>query len=216
MIFKKSGYKFNGFTLLELIISAVLLLILLGLVFSFLIPATRASIKGSIRAEIQQEAMRTMNNIISDLTKSSGSAISITATMNDPETGPVAVAMVKIKDILPECQREWEQSLILYYWQGKGQPVYKRILSSSECGIPLSANSPAKLSQSSLLSLAGSAGVKGQVLARDVDEFRITTAGFGNVLGSPVKLLIRIKRKAASGGGNEEIFDISRSIKLRN
>ncbi|GEM_PF-987103 len=208
----------RGFTIIELLVAAVLLILLLSLIFAFLTPTMKAAALGSARAEIQQEALRALDALCYDLLRSASSGISLITPATDPEKGPLYLGIIRIENVGPLGNSIWAQALIVYSWKGTGSPLIRKVWTSSSLpslGIILSPGTPARFQQATLSQIAEEPGLKGQVLARDVSELRITSAGLGSSVSSPIDLSVTISRKAATGKIKPEIFQLGRSISLR-
>ncbi|MDQ7826034.1 MAG: hypothetical protein RDV48_24740 [Candidatus Eremiobacteraeota bacterium] len=208
-----------AFTLAEIIIGSMLLLLLFGLFSSFLTTAMRSSVRGSIRAAIQQEAVTSLNRLCADLRLSAAGGISYYATGSPPEGGPVYLGIMRLADIDSQGRQEWEQALVVYSWQGQGAPLFRKEWTPA---ITLAASFspalhiPAKASQATLEEIAGSTAITGQVLSRDVSEFKVTGAMSGGTVSSPLEPLITITRKGATGKSTPENFTLSTTISFKN
>jgi len=208
----------RGFTIIEILVAAVLLILLLSLIFAFLMPTMKAAALGSARAEIQQEALRALDALCHDLLRSASSGISLITPATDPEKGPMYLGIIRIENVGPRGNNFWAQSLIVYSWKGIGSPLIRKVWTSSSppsLGIILPPNCPARFQETTLSKIADEPGLKGQVLARDISELCITSEGMGSSVSSPLDLSITITRKAATGRNKPEIFQLNRSICLR-
>ncbi|MHC9538155.1 MAG: hypothetical protein AB9903_01405 [Vulcanimicrobiota bacterium] len=214
--FRGAEKSIKGATLFEILVAAALTLLLLSMVVSFLIPTMRYSIKGSVTAEIQQEALRAVNRICRDLESSGTAGVSLFS----PESGkgPLYPAIIRLSDVLPDGARAWEDSLTVYSWKGPGEPLIQKVWDAS-CPPHLEATidsaAPSRFSQSDLAAIAEEQGLPGKTLVRDVSYFAITCPD-SETVGSPLKINITINREAAAGGTNTVNFGISRTINLRN
>ncbi|MGV8124493.1 MAG: hypothetical protein AB2L14_32495 [Candidatus Xenobiia bacterium LiM19] len=208
----------RGFTIIEILVAAVLLILLLSLIFAFLTPTMKAAALGSTRAEIQQEALRALDALCHDLLSSASSGISLITPTTDPEKGPTYLGIIRVENVGPLGNNFWAQSLIVYSWKGTGSPLIRKVWTSSSppsLGIILPPNCPARFQENTLSKIADEPGLKGQVLARDVSELCITSEGMGSSVSSPLDLSITITRKAATGRNAPESFHLNRSICLR-
>jgi len=208
----------SGFTVIEILVAAVLLILLLSLIFAFLTPTMKAAALGSTRAEIQQEALRSLDALSHDLKASASSGISLITPAVNPEKGPVYLGVIRVESVGPLGNDIWEQSLIVYFWKGPGSPLIRKVWSSSSppsLGIILSPSSPSRVEETTLSRIADETGLKGQVLARDVSLLLITHSGMGASVSSPIDLSMTITRKAATGRNTPESFHLNRSICLR-
>jgi len=207
-----------GFTIPEVLIAASLTLLLLGLIFSFLVPTMRASIRGSAKAEIQQEALRSIDRVAGDLLMSASPGITVVTPASAPEKGPAYIGIIRISDVDHLGKQTWEQSLTLYCWQGPGKPLVRKVWTQSlppSLGIALNTGYPCRFDAASLASIAEEPALRGQIIARDVSEMLITHKGSGISVSSPIDLTIEISRDAATVRNGPEIFRMKRIITLR-
>lgn len=213
------GLSLPGFTLPEIIIGSVLMLLLLGLMFSFLVPAMRASVRVSQRTEIQQEAVCALNRLTGDLRLSSAGGISYFATGTTPGGGPVYLGIMRIADVDAQGHQIWEQALYVYCWEKQGAPLIRKIWTPaiSFPAMPiLMTNTPTRVSETILIAIATHPGITRQELAHNVSEFKITGAVSGGTVSSPLELFISLARTGATGSTTPESFKLSYTLSLKN
>ena len=215
----KPGHsRCHGLTLFEALVAAALTLLLLHMIVTLLVPTMRYSVKGSVTAEIQQESLRAINKISDDLEMSCAGGVSLSIPASNPERGPVYLGIIRLQDTLPDGSKVWEKALIVYSWNGPGRPLIRKVWNEStppSISIPLSSSIPSRYPESVLTSIASEAALQGQILARDVNDFRITCARADDV-SSPIGILMELRRQAATGGINIVRFQISKTINMRN
>lgn len=216
---KKCSQKtIGGFTLLEFLVATTMGFVLLGLLFFMIVPGMRTYALGQIRTEIQMEALRVVHSITSDLDLSVASGISLFTIGSDPETGPVYLGIMRISNIESDGTQHWDQSLIVYSWAGNGSPVVRKVWTpTSPPALGITLTTPARFSRSILSQIANEPFLKGQTLARDVSELRITcSTGGGSYVSPPFTVRIHIVREGATGRTTPEEFKFVRTIGLRN
>jgi len=207
-----------GFTIIEILVAALLLTLLLSLIFAFLVPTMKAAALGSARAEMQQEALRSLDAMGCDLMSSASSGISLCAPAADPEKGPLYIGILRVVNVDPQGNNIWERSLTVYCWKGAGSPLIRKVWSPASppsLAVILSPDTPSRFEESDLSKIADEPGLNGQVLARDVSALLVTSSGMGASVCSPVELGITITRKAATGRSSPERFHLTRSVCLR-
>jgi hypothetical protein len=212
------GRQIRGITLVELIIAAGLTILFFSLVISFLIPVMRASVLGTVRTGIQQEAVRALNSVVGDVRRSASAGLSLFSSGTEPETGPVYLGIIRLLDVNHLGNQQWETALIVYSWKGRGQPLIRKTWSAPppSLGIALAPNLPQRVPRAALSSIADEPSLQGVILAKDVAEFRIDSPDTEYSISSPLTVEILIQRKAATGRNDLEKVRFSRTIDLRN
>lgn len=216
-----------GFTLLEAVVATALFIILFGLFFEFLLPCLKTYAVSEVRTELQQETLRSIERITSDFDLAVTSGVSIYTAGSDPETGPVYLGIMRIdtdNPVAADAQTDagdhvWAQSLVVYSWKGKGEPLIRKIWTPS--GPPTlspspSLGGPTTFSRDTLVQIADAPLLKGQILARRVNELSFT---YNDDLGRkvpPYTVKIQVDRDSPVGRVQAETFTCSRIISLRN
>lgn len=231
-----SSTRQRGFTLLELIVAAVLMVLLLGMMFNFLIPTMRASAKGSARVEMQQQAVVALGKIADDVERSAPAGVSInTAGVylgSGNQTSSVCLAVQRLSDVSSGGTQSWDLHITAYCWNGlttTPSPLVRKIFNSPlPDGTSLSQTSPSKLSDSTLNTLLSNTGTySNDTLATGVLQMQVTSNGIGALLSNPVTVRLVLGRNAATGANTyaqtgtaftqyQELFDLQRTVAMRN
>lgn len=188
-------------------VAATLTLLLLGLCFSFLIPALRHSRHGAVQAELQQMATLSMRKLVDDIEKTNYSGISL-------RQDPVVLAIHPLVDVTPGGRRVYADSLIVYFYDSDNQVLKRRSWPPEPpAGIPHPGTEAGmRLSADQLQMFPGeSPGARN--MANSLAEFEITHAGIGGFLQLP--LTVRMVTESGSGQARER-FELVRTITLRN
>jgi len=210
----------SGFTLLEVILAAALVLMLGALAVGFLNPSLRALSRGSTRADMQQDAMVALGRLCADLQATATSAVGLL----NPEAsgpGPVVISLVRVETTAPPTgEAQWETSVIAYVWDRASERVVRRVFATANpviSGMGLSGLSPRRADDATLTRMASMSNPAGdEVLAIGVKQFRVATAGSGKSYVSP-PFTIRIEMARAGSHRNEpERYVMTRSVTTRN
>ncbi|MHB2019228.1 MAG: PulJ/GspJ family protein, partial [Candidatus Xenobia bacterium] len=135
-----SRIRRTAFTIVELLVAATLSILLLGMMFAFLIPTMRASVRGSSRVEMQQQAVVALSRMAEDLEATAAAGIALyvdPANYNPPAVVPaqgpnwtpmlmseapaaggpgVIMSVVKLNNVNAQGQQVWDTSAIVYNW----------------------------------------------------------------------------------------------------
>ncbi len=196
------------------------MVIFFGMVFQFLIPGMRIYALGSTRAEMQQEVLRVIDRMVFDLDQTVSGAVSLSVPLVNPENGPVYFGIMRLDKIDSDGKQVWQDNLVVYSWEGKGQPVIKKEWRSGLMpALGLTFGTATRFPAATLSGIATQPALKGMVLARDVTKFSITSNPANPTAGDlspPFVITVEITRKAATGRPDPEIFSLSRSVSIGN
>lgn len=98
----------EGFTLVEILVASVLLLLVLDLLYVFLVPTMRMTLKGSTRSQLQLEGFSALETLARDLQRSAPGAW----TWRDQP--PVALGLARQDSVLPTGLKTWERGALVY------------------------------------------------------------------------------------------------------
>jgi hypothetical protein len=101
----------KGLTLLELTISATLILLVLGLGASFLLPLLRMQVKGAERAELQQRASVLTEELRRDLSQSNAAGVSLFQ-----QGGEMMLAVHLCENVAQDGTLVWKDRLSVHHW----------------------------------------------------------------------------------------------------
>ncbi|MDQ7821354.1 MAG: type II secretion system protein [Candidatus Eremiobacteraeota bacterium] len=207
----------RGFTILELLVACAVLVILMSLVIAFLVPGMRISALGAARVEIQQEALRSIQKINTDLDLSVPAGVGLYITGAVPKQGPLYLSVMRLSYVDPQGKQLWEDNLVVYSWKGPGTPLVRKVWTpSSQPALGLTFTTPSRFLQSQIIQIADEPLLRGQIVARDVAELNMESSSAAPTVSSPVKITIKLSREAATGRKDPEVFELSRTIGLRN
>jgi hypothetical protein len=206
-----------GFSVLEMLIAASVTVIFFGMVFAFLVPCMKIFALGSVRAQIQQEALRAANRVSGDLEQGVFPGVTLSLPSGDPDTGPMYLGVMRLENVDDRGRQILKQNLVVYSWAGVGSPIIRK---EWRAGLPpsvtLTFNAPAGVPDATLLQIANEPALQGQILARDVDKFRIDCQNITTDPVPPFIITLIISRADNTGRLGKETFTIRRSVDLRN
>ncbi len=215
----KVRHSFLAYSLAEVLVAAFLSLLLLTLIAAFLVPVLRHTASSTTGVEIQQECLRALSDICYSLEMSSVRGVSFSCTRQMPETGPVYLAVIPVKDVDGQGVKLWEERIVLYVWEGPKHKLIRKewgLSSPPALSVVPTAKTPMRISVSDMEKISAEPSLRTTVLAKDVAELRIEGKGTELLLASPVTVTIRIQRKAATGKKSEEVFELSRRVPMKN
>ncbi|HEY3997510.1 MAG TPA: hypothetical protein VGO93_01505 [Candidatus Xenobia bacterium] len=123
----------QGNSLLELIVAMALSAVVFTLMVAYLVPTLRASTKGQVRAEMQQQAMLALGRIADDLQRSSPGGVSLNDSefsalipktvapgcpppTAPPQSTPVVLAIQRVNYEDTNGNTEWQPFVQVYAW----------------------------------------------------------------------------------------------------
>ncbi|MBI3927773.1 MAG: hypothetical protein HY319_19690 [Armatimonadetes bacterium] len=124
----------SGFTLVEVLVSAMLLSLLLFILGNMLVPAMRQTARVSGRSELQQLGSLASNRMLLDLQRSAPEGI----TLHSPTPERRLLAIHRLSSVDAGGERTWESELVLYEWK-------RPVLTRSTSPLPEPATQPAPL-----------------------------------------------------------------------
>jgi prepilin-type N-terminal cleavage/methylation domain-containing protein len=210
----------RGFTLLEVLISASLLLLLLGLLFTFLVPTMKASVRGSVRVEMQQMAVLALNKMVGDLQNTTAAGLSLS------QRNPVSIGIVRIEGVTSEGMQIWEKNMIVYALLDG--VLIRKVYPPGPPSIDLNLNgtTPRRVAAANLVTIAKEINGKETIVAKWVKSLRITTAGDNLAenpgdpgptdftIQDPVTVTIELERKE-SHQPDPEKFRLTRVVSMK-
>lgn len=220
-----------AFTLIEMLAVCFLLSLTLSLSIEFLIPAIRASTRGSIRVDLQQEAIHALSSLCSEMQRSSPSGISLNSSTN-----PIAVAVCPLSrpasragepaPVQPNGTLVWSSFFSLYYVEpasGEFRLQEWPPVGASAMLNPTAAESdtarPRRLDPLRLRQvIASGQAAPFSVLARGVRKFQILypTGGTDLLYIQPVTFRLTLGRTGNTGETQEQRFIYSRTVSVCN
>ena len=106
----------RGVTLLELLVASGLALVVLSLVATLLYATSTASARGQARVDIQQQAVRAFNGLVSDLMQCTPRGVGVLYA-NDPNFPVTLVSLHKVVDVtnVAPAEQIFDRKLTVYY-----------------------------------------------------------------------------------------------------
>lgn len=184
-----------GFTLIEVMVAASIMIMLLGLIFWFLVPAMRYSAEGTMKVDMQQEAVLAMGRIVADLQRTTAQGISFSPTTGSPAGTIYALGVVPMESIGPDGKPVWAdgssvsngrvEGMDVYYLDNTDHHLYEKYYPpkppSVSPAISFATDSPAAVTSDQLSQIASASQPNGteRSLADHVTEFWIRHAKSG-------------------------------------
>lgn len=171
----------RGFTIVEVLVALPIVLLLLGLIYEFLIPNFRLMSESSIKAELQQLAQLSTNQIAAELNSTAPTGVSLQIPASP--AAPMIVATNPIFSVDPTSGRPtYESKLVLFYNEPLNQCLFrKETPQPPPSGLSFNAIGPVQVPGTTLTSLAGSTYPGTKKIAHHVDSFLVqkeaTTGG---------------------------------------
>ncbi len=183
----------RGFSLLEIMMAASLLLLLLALVVQIIVPMGKGSVRGAQQVELQQLAAMTVQRLARELETAGPGGISYLPG------DPVILALHRLVDVGGDGSQIYSDQVDLYWWSPRDRVLRHRAqgpVSRSRVSLP---PDPA-----ALLS-----GPNARVIAAQVSELELTLR--------PTAVAIHLALEApAPDGKPPERFSLDRTVYLRN
>lgn len=201
----------RGLTLIETLVAGAVGLLLLDVLISLFVPSMRMSIRGSVRVEMEQQAVMALERLAADLRGCGRTSLTMTPTGGAGAT----LSIQRIKDVLSDGTQAWDTNLIVYAWSGPNGTLTRKVVDASRVGVPVTNTRPAPVDLASLPTLAAAPSDQSSVLATGVAQFSVAP-GPSNGSSEPVTLTILLLRDAATGEQTPETFTLTRTVALRN
>lgn len=147
----------DGFTLVEVLVASALLLLVLDLLYVFLVPTMRMTLKGSTRSQLQLEGFSALETLARDLQRSAPGAW----TWRDQ--APVALGLARQDSVLPTGLKTWERSAVVYALLDRRLQRHQEPEPGADGGSPVRLG-PARLAEVARLPAA-------RTLATEVESF---------------------------------------------
>ncbi len=203
----------KGFTLLEVIVGAGLMALVISLCMLLLLPTLRASARGMVHAEMEDQALLVASLLGRDLDGAVPQGVSLST---DGQT----LAIMPIQDLLDSRLLAWLPQFAVYHWDSASATVVRRVWYSPgppDLGLgTLDGSHPIRLSDAQMAALSGSTSLESRVLASGVTAFAITQNGPGPSVTDPVTMSVTLQRHAATGRELPESFTLTRGLSFRN
>lgn len=197
-------------TLPEVLVVASLGLMALGLAFAYLVPALRASARGSIRVEMEQQALVTFRHMLEDFVSTNVGGVSLAPSM---------IGIQPLQGVREDGVQVWLRQLVVYT-VADGDLL--RFLYPPDPDTPgpvdlqLRNIRPTRLSEAVLGSLADVDGPRRVRLATGVKALEVRHGGATEGISQPLSVTLKLERDAATGRKEPERLSLSRTMFLRS
>ncbi|MEW6284034.1 MAG: prepilin-type N-terminal cleavage/methylation domain-containing protein [Candidatus Eremiobacterota bacterium] len=183
----------RGLTMVELLVSMAVFSLLAALLVSALVAVMRMSYRGTLRANLQGQATLAITRLVGDLQRSSPAGVSMSSG---------AVAICPMDGLTGQGTAVWGSSLAIYSRDGRRLLRERWPPGPPDPSRQLAPSFPIHLTPQELAAFASGTNGTEVVLARDVEEFRLSGAGAD----------LSIRLKLARG---PDTFELIRAVRLR-
>lgn len=213
----------RGFTLIELTITAVVLLVVTVLGTLLLLRTTSAGLRGTLRVEMQQQAVTAMQRIIGDMRKSSPAGVSVSSgDLRAIAICPISQPQLRGGELEPvqeDGRLRWSSFFLIYHHNAPAeQLVYREWPPGSVVATPdeTAIVNPRRLSVARLGEVVAGTTPIQQVIASGVTAFNITYPPLGSdeLYIQPLTLQLVQRRKGNTGRPEPETFSYTRTVFL--
>lgn len=203
MIFRAS----RAFTILEVMVAGLLLLMLMTMAIRVIRPTTRAFDQGSTQMDLQREAGVTLEQLAAHLRAGNPAGVGLKADGS-------ALALTTLSDFTPDGHRVWSTEVQVYYWDSVRKELHhKRYDGSVDLGITRFAGRPTQLSPAQLQSIIDEAAIPHRLLLSGVENFVAEPDGGGR-LQSRLSLSLELARDDRTG--RRHTLSLRRVEQMRN
>lgn len=118
----------RGFSLIEILIACVLLLLILGLIMEVVIPMGRGTVRGSQQIEMQQVGTSAINRIAEDLSTAPPTGVTRVPTAGPPTVASMDRLIVSIQPLTgvdTVGQQVWADHLIILWWEKASGKLFR-------------------------------------------------------------------------------------------
>ncbi len=214
----------KGMSLLEMMFTVGVLLVVTSLGALLLIRTTRATLRGTMRVDMQQQAVVAMQHIFTAMRKSSCAGISIRSgpapraicvcPISQPELRAGEPAPVQADGVI-----RWSSFFLIYYYDEARQQIRHRewpIGSVPATALETSIKGPRRLAADRLAEVIAGTAPRESVLASGVTAFNLSypSGGTDDLYVQPLTVQIVQERKGNTGHSKPETFTCTRSIFL--
>ena len=199
----------KGFTLLEIMVGSTLFLLVLGLSFGYLIPATKAAYQSRVRSHLQQTATVVLSKIRQAAATTSPSGLSWSTQ------DPVALGFNPTDKLqAANAVLQWSTNYLLFWWEPEAQTLWSADWPKEGVAPTppeLSLHRAKRLFPERLAEVVSSIpdGSR-RAMAKDVSKFTVQHQGNDEALVQPLTISIELREP-----NRPERPAISRSLTLR-
>jgi len=214
----------RGMTLIELLTTSALVLLVVGLAALLLVRTTRATLRGTMRVDMQQQGVLALEKMLTCMRRSCSGGISVRSGDQ-----PRAIAVCPISSptlrsgepapLQADGRLRWSSFFqIFYYHEASRQLRFREWPPGSVPASTLETSRafPRRLSPARLAEVLTGSTPREAVLASGVREFNVTypPGGSDDMYVQPLTLQIVQQREGNTGHGRPEVFTCTRTVFL--
>ncbi|MCE7872438.1 hypothetical protein DYH09_18950 [bacterium CPR1] len=118
----------RAFTLIEILVGCVLLLLILALIMQVVVPMGRGAVRGSQQIEIQQLTLMAMSKICADLSTAPSAGLARYPATGAPPPGRTLIFSIQaFTGVDTVGQQTWSDQLIIYWWRSDSGKLYRLV-----------------------------------------------------------------------------------------
>ncbi|MBI3927350.1 MAG: type II secretion system protein [Armatimonadetes bacterium] len=210
--YTKYSWNNGGLSLIEVLVAAALSLMLLGLFWTFLVPAFGYYVRGAARAELQQSALVAGEKVVADLRRSAPGGISIRSAGTD---SPTVLAVHPLETVTADGTQVWSDQLTIYFWWASDGRLWAKKWPPGppEAGFSVQSDKPIRVDEATLLEVAQERNGTETMLAENVARFEVVDAAPEPGISRPVTLTLEFEKETSSG---PQRLTVSQDVFLRN
>lgn len=216
--------KRSAFTLLEILIALGILVVVGSLISLLLVRTMRATTRGTLRVEMQQQAVIAMQRILTDLHKSCCAGVTVRSG-----AAPRALCICPISQpdlragepppVQGDGQLVWSKFFLIYDYDSAAQQIrYREWPPGSVAATSLETDpgNPRRLTSGRLAQVLAGTGTHLQVVCSGVTSFQLSypPGGSDDQYVQPLTLEIVQQRRGNTGHSQPETFSYRRSVFL--
>jgi prepilin-type N-terminal cleavage/methylation domain-containing protein len=208
----------RGYTLIEIMLAVGLFGFIMAVAIGYLVPSLHYSMRTSLRAEEEQQAVIALNRLVADSLTTAPSGFSPSST------APLAVGICPLASVQADGTQVWSSSFIIYWYDASSGCLLRRqwppggpLPTAQE----LDTTTPRKLLPARLAQIVAVPATPAQheiVMARSVQSFNIIYPypGTDDLLVQPVQFKLVLTRSGNTGQQTPETLTYVRSVFVRN
>ena len=208
----------RGFSQIEMVIATAVVLVVTTLIALFLSVTTRATMRGTLRVEMQQQAVVATQQILTAMRKSTSGGISVRSG-----TAPRAIAVCPLSQDSAPVQGDgtlrWAKFFYIYYLDDSSHQLRLRQWPPGSVAATADEqiiSAPRRLLPDRLATVLAGSSPRENVLASGVKEFNLTypPGGSDDTYVQPLTIQLILQRKGLTGHPEPETFTYTRTIFL--
>lgn len=199
----------RGFSLIEVLVAASLLLLVVTLIAQLLVPSLHLSVRGTERSSLQQTGSLAMARLSEDLLTTNLAAVS----WADSVAGsPAVLALQPMDSPSPQGRPAYRNALISYTWLPAATELRREVWNPPPASWGLVTQAPTRLARVTLMQIPSTTlPYERRILSRDAVLLELSSAVAPPNLSNPLTLKLKLSRKGAP-----DTFEVTRVLSLRN